>query len=493
TLRSSVWYDRLGESYLADAFRAAHEADPRARLYVNDYNVEGINAKSTGLYELVKRLKQQGVPIHGVGLQAHLIRGQVPGDIADNIRRFTELGLDVEITELDVRIPMPATAEKLSGQADDYGAVVSACVSVKGCTGITTWGAFDGDSWVPGTFPGYGAALLFDEQWTAKPAYSAVVRALGGTPEVPSAPPAPQMRTVLSTGFEDGLDGWGARAGESVEQTLDAARTGTAALLARDRTANWQGPAVPVTDLFAPGRLYHVSAWVRLAEGTGTARVSVQRTLPEDTFYEGVSSNTAVTADRWTEVSGGYLPFAGFTALSLYVETSDTLADLLVDDVAVTTEADPGPSPSPSSTPSPSTSPSPSASPSPSTSPSPSPSTSPSPSATPTPAGSCRVSTAVNGWNTGLTAAVTVTNTGAKTIEGWELAFELPEDQRITSVWNAVLSARSGSVLARNASYNASLPPNASVSLGWLADHSTAPKAPTAFTLNGATCTTATP
>jgi len=470
TLRPSVWSDRLGESYIADAFRAAHGADPQARLYLNDYNVEGINAKSTGLYELVERLLQDGVPVHGVGLQAHLIRGQVPGDIAQNIRRFVDLGLDVEITELDVRIQLPATDQDLAGQADDYAAVASACVSVRGCTGITTWGIHDAESWVPGTFPGFGSALLFDDQWAAKPAYGAVVRALGGVPEIPSPPPVPGTRTVMSTGFEDGLDGWHARAGETVERTQDSARTGSSALLSSGRTATWQGATVPVTDLFTPGRLHHVSAWIRLGTGSGNARISMQRDLPEDTRYEGVSSNTAVTADGWTEVSGDYLPFAGYTALGLYIETADTQADLLVDDVVVTTEADPDPTPTPTGVPTPT------------------PTVTPTPTDSPTPGGTCRVSTTLAGWGTGLVAGLTVTNTGTAALEGWELAFDLPPGQRIVSSWNALFSSASGSVVARNASHNASVPPNASVTLGWVADHASTPELPSAFTLNGATC-----
>lgn len=86
-LRQNVFFQRLGESYIAEAFRLANAADPSAKLYINDYSIEGFNAKSNAMYELVKRLKAQGVPIHGVGFQGHLIVGQVPNDLQANLQR----------------------------------------------------------------------------------------------------------------------------------------------------------------------------------------------------------------------------------------------------------------------------------------------------------------------------------------------------------------------------------------------------------------------
>lgn len=86
-LRQNVFLQRLGESYIAEAFKLAHAADPSVKLYINDYNIEGINAKSNAMYELVKKLKAQGVPIHGVGFQAHYIIGQVPNNIQANFQR----------------------------------------------------------------------------------------------------------------------------------------------------------------------------------------------------------------------------------------------------------------------------------------------------------------------------------------------------------------------------------------------------------------------
>ncbi|MEU6850348.1 endo-1,4-beta-xylanase [Actinacidiphila alni] len=191
TFRQDLWYNQLGVSYIADAFKAARAADPAAKLYLNDYNVEGTGAKSDGMYNLVKSLKQQGVPIDGVGFQAHLILGQVPSTFKANLQRFADLGVDVAITELDVRMQTPSDASKLQQQANDYAAVVNDCLGVTRCAGITVWGFTDATSWVPSTFPGQGAATLYDENYQPKPAYAAVRTALGGgtTTTPPTSPP----------------------------------------------------------------------------------------------------------------------------------------------------------------------------------------------------------------------------------------------------------------------------------------------------------------
>jgi endo-1,4-beta-xylanase len=186
TYRQTLWYNGLGADYIAQALTAARAADPAAKLYINDYNVEGVNAKSTALYNLVRSLKERGVPIDGVGLQAHLILGQVPSTLQQNIQRFADLGVDVAITELDIRMQLPSDSAKLTQQAADYKAVVGACVAVARCVGVTVWGFTDSDSWIPDTFPGQGAATPYDENFAPKPAYGAIAEALGGTTTPPT-------------------------------------------------------------------------------------------------------------------------------------------------------------------------------------------------------------------------------------------------------------------------------------------------------------------
>jgi endo-1,4-beta-xylanase len=181
SLRQDVFYNAMGSGYIADALRTARAADPNAKLYLNDYNIEGENAKSNGMYNLVSSLKSQGVPIDGVGLESHFILGQVPSSLLANMQRFAALGVDVAITELDDRIQLPASSANLAQQATDFSTVVSDCLQVSRCVGVSQWGVGDADSWIPSAFSGFGAATMFDQNYQPKPAYNAVVTALGGS------------------------------------------------------------------------------------------------------------------------------------------------------------------------------------------------------------------------------------------------------------------------------------------------------------------------
>jgi endo-1,4-beta-xylanase len=179
TYRANKFYAALGSGYIAEAFRTARAADPAAKLCINDYNVEGQNAKSNALYTLVSSLKSQGL-IDCVGFQSHLVLGSVPGDMKANLQRFANLGVDVHITELDIRMTLPRTSAKDGQQGADYAAVVNNCLGVSRCTGITVWDYTDKYSWIPGVFAGQGAALPYDENFRKKIAYSAIWTALGG-------------------------------------------------------------------------------------------------------------------------------------------------------------------------------------------------------------------------------------------------------------------------------------------------------------------------
>ncbi|MEU2731865.1 PHB depolymerase family esterase [Streptomyces griseoviridis] len=106
------------------------------------------------------------------------------------------------------------------------------------------------------------------------------------------------------------------------------------------------------------------------------------------------------------------------------------------------------------------------------------------------PAGPCKVAVTTSAWNTGLTATVTLTNTGTTAIDGWRLAFTLPSGQTVTNGWNATIAPSSGAVTATNVAYNGAVAPNASVSFGYQATHTGNSASPGAFTLNGTACTT---
>lgn len=174
--RRSIWYEAMGPAYVATALRAARAADPDAKLYVNDYNVETDGPKMRALLALVTSLKAAGAPIDGVGLQSHFIAGAVRKDLQEVMGQFAALGVDVAVTELDLRVRLPATEASLETQGADYAAIVGACRATPRCVGVTTWGITDDRSWVPGFFSGYGAALPFDENYRPKPAVAAMIK-----------------------------------------------------------------------------------------------------------------------------------------------------------------------------------------------------------------------------------------------------------------------------------------------------------------------------
>ncbi|KAH9820803.1 family 10 glycoside hydrolase [Melampsora americana] len=172
TFRDSFWHQKLKETYPEMAFKAARQAGPKVKLYINDYSVEGINKKSDGLYKLAKGLKSKGL-LDGVGFQTHLIVGQVPKDMKQNLERFAALGLDVAITELDIRMPVPASKENLERQAKDFQEVVQICRSVPRCYSLTVWGVAQNESWIPKEFPGMGDGLFFDDNFKPNAAFEA--------------------------------------------------------------------------------------------------------------------------------------------------------------------------------------------------------------------------------------------------------------------------------------------------------------------------------
>lgn len=186
--RQSLWYQQLGPSYIADTFRWARQADPHAKLYVNDYNVEGVNAKSTAYYNLAKELRAQGIKVDGFGIQGHLsTQYGFPGDIPANLERFADLGMESSFTEVDVRGVMPMDEAKLTRQADYFRGMLDACLGQKRCTSFTIWGFADQYSWVPGVFAGEGSANIYDESYAPKPSYWAVRQELAEGRDRPGA------------------------------------------------------------------------------------------------------------------------------------------------------------------------------------------------------------------------------------------------------------------------------------------------------------------
>ncbi|MFF4620863.1 endo-1,4-beta-xylanase [Nonomuraea jabiensis] len=171
---------RTGNDWIEVAFRTARNADPAAKLCYNDYNIENWTwAKTQGVYNMVRDFKSRGVPIDCVGFQSHFNSGSpYNSNFRTTLQSFAALGVDVQITELDIQ----------GASAQTYAAVTNDCLAVPRCAGITVWGVRDQDSWRSGDTP-----LLFSGG-NKKPAYDAVLNALnaanpGPTPTVtPTVP-----------------------------------------------------------------------------------------------------------------------------------------------------------------------------------------------------------------------------------------------------------------------------------------------------------------
>ncbi|WP_258052972.1 endo-1,4-beta-xylanase [Streptomyces sp. Ru73] len=164
--RQSNLQQQLGNGWIEDAFRAAKAADPKAKLCYNDYGTDGINAKSDAIYRMVKDFRARGVPLDCVGFQSHLSSNSDLSTYRQNLQRFADLGVHVQITELDV-------GGSGAAQANVYRQVTQACVAIARCNGITVWGVTDKYSWRAQETP-----LPFNSNYQKKEAYGAVLAAL---------------------------------------------------------------------------------------------------------------------------------------------------------------------------------------------------------------------------------------------------------------------------------------------------------------------------
>jgi endo-1,4-beta-xylanase len=172
-LEENVFYRYLGPGYIESAFRLAHELDPQAELFLNELLFNYHDERAEAYYQFVLKMKEDGVPIHGVGFQSHVLYS-VPSmdNIKSYIKKFTDLGLKVEFTEVDARLRLFNNYEDpYRAQAEFYGQLLGVCLDNPGCTGITFWGYTDAACWLSNQliFPEPNEPFLFDRELNPKP------------------------------------------------------------------------------------------------------------------------------------------------------------------------------------------------------------------------------------------------------------------------------------------------------------------------------------
>jgi endo-1,4-beta-xylanase len=180
-LRKTIWLQGIGPEYIDLAFQWAHEADPEAMLFYKEFGITAVTGNA--IYELVSGLQLRGIPIHGVNIQGHLALGLTDEkDFFDTtafyMKRLFDLGLQVNITEFEVPIHLPATEDDLLAQADIYSEALQLCLCSPSSMVFETMGFTDRYSWVHIYFPAWGAALISDEDFIPKPAFYSLVNVL---------------------------------------------------------------------------------------------------------------------------------------------------------------------------------------------------------------------------------------------------------------------------------------------------------------------------
>ncbi|KEZ43728.1 hypothetical protein SAPIO_CDS4357 [Scedosporium apiospermum] len=189
--RQSPMFRAMGEDFITFSFKVAEEVDPSVKLYYNDFNIERyINDKIRATHALVKRAKESGARVDGIGMQDHARVGnaQSKKELMDTMAFFSEVVDELAYTEVDIRhTKMPVTEADREQQAKDYMEVVAACLETEKCVGISVWDFTDQYSWIPNEFPGEGDACLYDRNLQKKPAYHSVLSMLQSAAEAKTA------------------------------------------------------------------------------------------------------------------------------------------------------------------------------------------------------------------------------------------------------------------------------------------------------------------
>jgi len=468
TPRADAFFNAMGIGYIADALKVAHAADPAAKLYINDYNIEGMNAKSNAMFSLAQSLLQQGAPLNGIGFESHFIEGQNPSGMQANMQRFANLGLDVAVTELDDRFTsLPPSNAGLQQQATDFSNAVKACLGVTRCVGVTQWAIGDADSWVPGAFSGQGAATMFDQSYNPKPAFTAVQTALGATAGNTVTVTNPGARTgTVGTPVSLQLSATDSAAGQTLTWTATGLPAGLAisssGLISGTPTAN-STSNVTVTATDGTGASGTASFTFTINGGTGNTVTVTNPGARTGTVGTAASLQVSATdsaAGQTLTFSATGLP-AGLTISSSGL-ISGTPTAAATSNVTVTARDGTGATGSASFTWTISGG---------------------------NTGGTCHVTYTRNSeWPGNFTAQVVIANTGTSAINGWSLTFTFPGDQKVTNNFNGGFSMSGENATLTNASYNGTIPAGSSITDGFQGTFTSNDASPTSFSVNGTAC-----
>ena len=183
-LYPSIFSNSMGEEYIDFSFNVAHQVDQDCSLFLNEQIVDYDGPQGTAFLALLKGLVDRGVPIDGVGLQSHHINRVHDIDALKRyIRSIGQLGLKVEMTELDVRLRLfGKEQDPYQAQGDQFRKIVEVCLDDPACDGVTLWGLTDGANWMdsvpPFKWKSPNAPNVFDEEMRKKPAYFGIKEAL---------------------------------------------------------------------------------------------------------------------------------------------------------------------------------------------------------------------------------------------------------------------------------------------------------------------------
>ena len=347
TMRESLFYNVLGADYITKAFTEAdkwtHKAGYDIDLIYNDFGILSINPKSDAVYALMTDLLAQGVPVDGVGIQAHIEAISPPSldGILSNFQRFEELGLSVNISEMDVRVreASGSSADKLALQQQIYHKVAYACAISPNCTAVTVWGVNDNQSWVDQFF-GADDPLLLNDNNQRKPAYRGMV---DGFRKIDPGEGNLSANLASAGSFETDIHGFYARGKARIWRTPIATHSGKLSLRCGERTAAHQGPALRLTGKVQPNYTYAVSAFVQLLNSQeASATLNLDVSCRERDKRTIVLGRGQVSDRGFNEISGTFVvPDCTVTDLSLYINGPDAAVEILVDDMTVRQIAEP--------------------------------------------------------------------------------------------------------------------------------------------------------